>query len=572
MPCAILLSRPQQVSPAQQGVLSSHQQVAPGQQGVLSHQQVSPPQQGVLSPPQQDGCPPGCASLPVSRYRLLPDDSPQLATLPDLGNLLRGWVVHTMTPAKRQPGPSTGGWCHLYSVAQRLFDHHQKATTSRVKPACPQVDQASVVILLNLLLATLLGLYVAPPQPPGTPTPHPGPPSDPPAASGAAPGGSRPAWEARVNIYRRVHVLLTSPASEQLAFASEHGTLLNAALVEYICRVLPRYMPAEADLFAGFMGGAAAQQSICARLDAFRRDCIDDGAEPWAAWADALAPLTNTVARAGRVAQARKRGGKGGEDAGMRPRSDGDLQATLQAPVLTLYEAHEDNPAQIRMDYQLMGVDAVPCHAQVSVAPLPECVTALQMSTVRALAQRCERRAHVCRKKVVCLRCAAAGRATDIRLTQADAGESLLMCARDCPDPLVPIDMIGKVLKIGDEQFIFAPCCAAVRQYKGDAHQLWRSTWEGAHPGPCTHTKSVQPPTPPCLRCVQCGTNLNLTQVPNVLDHRQLTLKTVYTCPRHTPPKHIMDQVTNMDQLLHACTACSVAALGKRCRHAGRRS
>ena len=73
---------------------------------------------------------------------LLPEDAPQLATLPDIGHIIRSCLV-----ARR--------WTASY-LASLLH-----ACLPCPRPSIPLIppDPASAPVLLNILLATLLGLY-----------------------------------------------------------------------------------------------------------------------------------------------------------------------------------------------------------------------------------------------------------------------------------------------------------------------------------------------------------------------------------------------------------------------------
>ena len=134
---------------------------------------------------------------------LLPEDAPQLATLPDLGPAIRSCLV-----ARR--------WSSTY--LSHLLHSCLPCPRSPAKP--PQaLDAASISIALNLLLATLLGLYPA--------------------------CVKRPPFPVRASLYARVHSLLASDTAAQAEFASKNQPLLILALAEYACQVLPAFMPAE---------------------------------------------------------------------------------------------------------------------------------------------------------------------------------------------------------------------------------------------------------------------------------------------------------------------------------------
>ncbi len=140
--------------------------------------------------------------LDLTKLVLYPEDAPQLATLPDLGPVIRGCLV------ARQ-------WSSSY-LAHLL---HSSMPCTRPAVKVPAPDRASVAITLNLLLATLLGLYPV--------------------------CVKRPPFSVRAAFYARVHVLLTSDADTQAAFVLAHQPLLSLSLSEYICHVLPAFLPAE---------------------------------------------------------------------------------------------------------------------------------------------------------------------------------------------------------------------------------------------------------------------------------------------------------------------------------------
>jgi hypothetical protein len=168
----------------------------------------------------------------LSRYVMLPDDVPQLATLPDLGPVIRRCLVHNT-------------WTENF-ISCVLHDCIPSSRPSLV--ADVKVDVASACILLNILLATLLGLY---------PT-----------------AAKTPPFPMRAVFFRRVHTLLTGTQNSIVAFAKEHRPLLTLALTEYIWSTLPVYFPVETE----------ALQEVCRQtsvflsnggqhFDAFRQVC-----------------------------------------------------------------------------------------------------------------------------------------------------------------------------------------------------------------------------------------------------------------------------------------------------------
>lgn len=140
-----------------------------------------------------------------SRFVMLPDDVPQLATLPDLGPVIRKCIVHNT-------------WNENF-ISYILHDCIPSSRTTPV--ADTKIDVASVCVLLNVLLATLLGLY--------------------PTSTKAPP------FPMRAVFFRRIHALLTSPHDAIVAFATENRSLLVIALTEYVWSTLPVYFPVETE-------------------------------------------------------------------------------------------------------------------------------------------------------------------------------------------------------------------------------------------------------------------------------------------------------------------------------------
>lgn len=140
--------------------------------------------------------------MDVSKLMLVPEDSPQLSTLPDLGPAIRSCLVSRQW--------SSNFLAHLLYCS--LPCPHP---TAKIPPP----DQASTSIALNLVMATLLGLYPS--------------------------CVKRPPFPVRAALYARVHSVLTSTGETQCAFALKYQPLLTLAVAEYICYVLPAFFPSE---------------------------------------------------------------------------------------------------------------------------------------------------------------------------------------------------------------------------------------------------------------------------------------------------------------------------------------
>ena len=193
--------------------------------------------------------------LPLGALALGTDDAPQLGNLPDLGPTVRACIVG------KQWGASF--------LAHTLHGCFPCPRPPARPPPAP--DAPSAAALLNILLASLLGLY---------------------------PGCiKRPPFPTRAALYGRVHAVLTSGADGMAAFAARHPALLALALSEYVCHALPLFFPAEFEALVDSCPVAPFFAAGPALFDHFRQDHVDTGHEPWAALAAAAAAVNDRMAR-----------------------------------------------------------------------------------------------------------------------------------------------------------------------------------------------------------------------------------------------------------------------------------
>ena len=438
-------------------------------------------------------------------FVLLPEDAPQLATLPDLGPTIRSCLI-----ARR--------WAASYLA------HLLHASLPCPKPSAAPVapDSASAPVVLNLVLATLLGLY---PQ-----------------------SVKRPPFPVRVALFRRVHAALSLDPAPQAALLARIQPLALLSLAEYICHVLPAYMPAEhAAICAAFpvdhFFAAAAPL-----FDLFRQDHIDSGAEPWDALADAAQELHDRIARIHRAKCRWTQAPRRPSPAHMpmpNAQAHALLSAALDAPRLLRYPCTDD-PAVRRAEYALLLnspslADVALLHSLVTVHPLPPNITRLQEAALDALGQRCQRRARVRRTLYLCLLCEHRGRKAKPRLCSRTFRIVCQTCD-DNPDTIVPIDTVGRIVSLarGSRQLIFAPCCATVRDYTASGLDLARA--------PCQHCPSPLATAPqhrrPRVSCAMCDAPA-LPRGHEYLDHALCRMSTCFLCQRHTPPDDWLRHVPN---------------------------
>lgn len=271
-----------------------------------------------------EGCPEYRACV------LDPGDAPQLGTLPDLSLPIQECLMVRKAPAS-----------YLASILPACMP----CPRHTVRP-CP-AEPASCAVLLNLLLATCLGLY---PQ-----------------------SVKRPPFLTRVHLYRRIHTLLTSPPQAQRAFVEGHAPLLALALTEYVAFVMPAYLsPIHESLCKAFPVRTFFTQ--CPALtDAFRQEHIDTGAEPWHALSAAAQVAHDRISR---LYKSKCRGAPAPRWPSTSEVPPAGVRHALAQHVLTRHPSHALNEALLQSEYAVLagGEPSVPVadiHALVGSYPLP---------------------------------------------------------------------------------------------------------------------------------------------------------------------------------------------------------
>ena len=437
------------------------------------------------------------AALPNPALIMLPEDAPQLATLPDLCPVIRSCLI-----GRKWRASYLASLLHGCIPCPRPPQH----------PVPP--DTASAPFLLNIVLATLLGLY---PQ-----------------------SVKQPPFPVRVVLFRRIHQALTLDGPSQIDLLARIHPLVMLSLTEYICHVLPAYMPVE---YAAIRDACAVDPFFATAVglfDLFRQDHIDSGAEPW----DALvAPASELHDRLTRIYRSKCRlpPSQRRTPAGETPPAH--LAAALAAHSLVRYPCHSACDALLPAEYALLLnsaslAETALLHSLVAVHPLPANITRMQEDALELLEQHCQRRARVRRTHYLCLLCEHRGRKASPRLCSRTFRIVCQTCD-DNPDSIVPIDAIGRILTIRGRQLFFAPCCATIRDYAATGQDI--SLW------PCQH-KTDPPPPPragrPRVPCAICDAQA-LPKGHEYLDHLACRMVTCFLCQRHTPPEDWLRHVPN---------------------------
>jgi hypothetical protein len=179
-------------------------------------------------------------------------DAPHHSLLPDLG-----FLIHRVLARCPVPGS-------LGALLEQCFPCLRHASRVIVYTDAQDVH-------LNLVLALLLGLY---------------------------PGGTvkRPAFPTRAGLYTRVHRLLTETREAQTHFCQSHPSLLLLACMEYVTRVVPLHMPAQATFLLRKDPSTALYFRRVPVLCDDLRQGLDDNAE-WGSIQEACASLVERVSR-----------------------------------------------------------------------------------------------------------------------------------------------------------------------------------------------------------------------------------------------------------------------------------
>jgi hypothetical protein len=434
----------------------------------------------------------------LARRLVLPiADAPHHTLLPDLGGVLHAILC-------RQPHP-----CTLSSVLEQ-------AMPSLRLPARPTTFEDSQDVLLNLVLALLLGTY---------------------------PGGSvkRPLFHTRARLYARVHALLTAAPEAQTEFCREHSPVLVLAAMEYVARIVPEHMPSQA---------AFLQERDPTTATSFKRVPVmcnelrqslddDDGASDWPrvlAWCSAAVERISRLKKSGLLAAPREPA----LDPAVLLRHKHDLALHWAAPSLPRGSPHEFHLLghALGLDGQLIR------HIQreVQVHPLPANLRRLQLDAVARVLTGSSLQAFLAGRRFACLHCVIQGKSSPPQRMRLDTIRQSLVCSTCSNGDLLSIDMIGRVLRHRSQSYFFCPGCASIQPYSGLHDALG---WFGE--GSCTHAAPPSPatPRPPCDFC---GLPSGACQ-PSRVDHLTGRMRGLAFCQRHAPPPGALNQCVNARQL-----------------------
>lgn len=445
------------------------------------------------------------STIPVEYMQMLYDDTPQFENLPDLGGEIRAAMVkNTEHSAQKQ---STFLQRMLCGVLQGMRKNQQ------AKMNITNIDLSSVSILLNLLLATLLGLY--------------------PLTQRCT------QWNARIQIYKRIHILLTARPEQQILFMQENSLLLTACIIEYICNIVHAYMPVEKDVLCDWVGGHRNFMKLTHVMDTFRWYHIENGNETWDFLRDAIQSSMQSISRNKRQCTLKKFS-KQFSRKSHTPTGE-EISSFLDVPHLTLFPAHRINPIEIYMDYQkLIDVPIPELMLNMEISFLPQEIVGLQLKKLKSVFHQCELVCNSIRTKHICLHCVVNNQSCELRYCQIRGN---LICGKHPALDLIQVDMIGKILRVGNVQYILAPYDMQIQPYTGNSHKVWTNS-----------PNSTQDPAVSCLKkkCLLCEAVNGLSMVHAVLHTKKMEINDVWLCHWHRPPENVLQYCATLNEVYQA--------------------
>ena len=440
--------------------------------------------------------------VPHARSLLLSiADAPHHSLLPDLG-----YVTHRILAR-----------CPLQSSVSALLE--QCLPSFRSPPRTPSFRDSQDV-LLNLVLALLLGLY---------------------------PGGTvkRPEFNARARAYARVHAMLTASPERQAHFCRVYLPVLLVAGMEYVARIMPTYMPPQAQhLQSRDAACTVFFRRVPTLCDEFRQTLHDPEATAWANVRKACAEILEKLSRL-------KKSSAPAQCRPTAPAAQAHAKSTLQpshwnAPLL-LGDGCSDEYRMLGKGLGLCGAVLRDIQQDFRVFPLPGTLRQMQLDRLReASATSAARAAYLKTRLLVCTRCALSCKNLLQSRLRLDSQQQRLICSTCGGCDLISIDMIGRMLQHKRQFFYLCPSCVSVRPYNEE--QVWGSD-RCAHAWSRCRKGALKPRWP----CKICSDPVALHPVERV-DHLTGVMQPFYFCQRHMPPTYLLNECINAKQLSAFCS------------------
>lgn len=428
-------------------------------------------------------------------------DAPHHTHLPDLGH-----VIHSILARCPLPGSLSAVIEHSIPCLRH--------TTAQI----PFTDSQDV--LLNLVLALLLGLY---------------------------PGGTvrRPSFCPRAVMYARVHTLLTASREVQTEFCLGHAPVIILACTEYVARVLPAYIPAQS---AFLMEKDANTSTYFRRIPALcdeLRMSLDDPVCPTPGWPQILVLCAGIMDKVSRLKKSNALAPARDPHAAM-------LQATPAPTLRSLWDAPlllgTPTADEYRILSQALAIhgDGLACiQLNVRISPLPGNLRRLQEDALARVSAGSRRATFLKSRYHICTQCTLSHKNPQPLRLRLDTLSQAMVCSSCMTNPLISIDMVGRVLQLRTQSLYLCPGCVSVQEYRGE--QAWLKA-------PCSHR--VRPPSKKTAKpkrfCFTCQEPANQVSVERV-DHHTGRMTVFAFCQRHVPRLDVLLRCVNARQIEGSC-------------------
>jgi hypothetical protein len=450
------------------------------------------------------GFPPRSLLLPLA-------DAPQPGILPDLGPLIHR--VMARDPVQ----------CSLSAVLEQCIPPLRHTTRS-----IPYTDSQDV--LLNVLLGLLLGLYTD--------------------------NAKKTGFRVRARLFTMVHRLLTASREQQTAFCRKYEEVLILACMEYIARVVPLHMPAQALMLTHKDSPTAGFYKRIPPLCDELRQALDDKEEQAFGWDSIHAICSSKVAKVSRlkriqVAQMHKESHTAMTMGGLTSVGAPPMDKYLQVP--RLHNATPDEFRLLGFALHLNPAILQRMQAEVQINPLPQNLLRLQAEALAEVAQQNQRSAYLRARRYICAHCLLlahsqkAGAATGtLRL---DTLRQRLVCATCLRDELVCVNLLGRILTFRKHQYYLCPQCTTIQWYQATGRErTWQQGATCCHaartlePGSSNHNNSNTKGRK--LSCHWCSEQ-NATLTVERVDHLTGEMVQFHYCQRHIPRQDAMAKCFN---------------------------
>jgi hypothetical protein len=373
-----------------------------------------------------------------------------------------------------------------------------------------------------------------------------------------------PQFNVRVNIYRRIHCLLTHGTG--VDFCSRHKNLFALAYMEYCSYVLTNLLPAEYEALSRDTGMVSFMNGCSLNCDLFRQENVITGEESWSSLDKACSTF---VERHWRSCKNRVRV-KGFVSNICLKISHAQSRFYMDIPFLYPYAVHHDDSSNCIMAGEMKFLvanyakkppdlcleNAVSIQKIINVHVLPRNLTNIQIKSIARQMQVCERSAMNGNKLHLCIPCILRSpnslKSHILKgMCKMDVDDRNFICSYCANPDIVQINTMGRIVCIRNQKFYYAPCCNSVQVYTGQGNEFSETLDRQSMQVyvPCHHYKVKKVQRVPRNRCAVCG-NVSTQESHTAVDHLTGAMNTIFLCGRHTPNQFALRNVSNWSQLM----------------------